>query len=97
MSNEKYYAIVNEQYAVQDTVGFDPNCNGFVVKNAGTTLLSFDNEILQPQESKSIGGNYGEYYCGDRKKIYFIVQSPAPSSIKNLCIVTQKIYINKKF
>jgi hypothetical protein len=65
--------------------------NAFSVKNAGTTLVIFNREELQPQESQSIGGNEGEEYVG-RVDISFETQAPPPLTIVNRCWLTIKYY-----
>jgi hypothetical protein len=66
--------------------------NGFVVKNAGNTLVVFKGEQLQPGESQSVGGNEGEIYNG-RVDIFFQLPVPAPGTPVNMCYVTVKYYV----
>jgi hypothetical protein len=51
-------------------VDFGDLVNGFTVKNAGNQILVFDDEELQPGESKAVGGNRGELFVG-RKDLFF--------------------------
>ena len=76
-------------------VNFDIYCNGWVIKNSGTTLVLIMGETLNPGESKSIGGNYGEIFVG-RLNVAFRTQTPAPATIVNKATLTQKMYVNVK-
>lgn len=67
------------------------NVNGFTVKNAGNTILMFNQEPLQPGESQSIGGNEGEIYTG-RVSIFFMLPTPAPGTPVNSAWITIKFY-----
>lgn len=87
-----YYNTVVLAYATAQKIDLDNRCNGITVKNAGTTQVIIDDEILQPGESKAIGGNLGEIFIG-RKDIYFQVPTPAPAVITNLAYVTVKFYV----
>jgi hypothetical protein len=87
------YNISVQEYSGAKQVVLDRYCNGVVVKNAGTTLLVFGGDFLQPGESKSIGGNRAEI-LDVRIDLYFQVQVPAPAVITNLAFVTQKFYTN---
>lgn len=68
------------------------HCNGFVVKNIGTTICSVNGDPLQPGESKSVGGNRAEIYEG-RIDLAFTLQTPPPLTIVNAATVTQKFYM----
>lgn len=83
-----------QEYMQRQEVVLDELCNGFVVKNAGTTLVIFQGDILQPGESKSFGGNRLEIYR-TRADIVFQVQTVPPLVVTNLCFVTQKFYMNR--
>jgi hypothetical protein len=81
--------LITPQNSGQITIG--DKVNAFSVKNAGTTLVIFNREELQPQESQSIGGNEGEEYVG-RVDISFQTQVPPPLTIINRCWLTIKYY-----
>lgn len=87
------YNSVPNQYSNPGQIPLDPYCNGLTVKNGGNTLLLFQGETLQPQESKAIGGNRKELFRG-RIDIDFALPTPAPPTPINLAIVTQKVYVN---
>lgn len=74
------------------SVILDDLCNGYVVRNAGNTILVFRNEPLDPGESKTIGGNFGEV-CMDRVDIAFMDQAVQPLPRVNQGFVTQKVYL----
>jgi hypothetical protein len=67
------------------------NVNGFTVKNAGNTIVVFNQEQLQPGESFTVGGNIGEIYSG-RVDIYFRLPVPPPGTPVNMCWITVKFY-----
>jgi hypothetical protein len=67
------------------------NVNGFTVKNAGNTIVFFNQEPLQPGESQTIGGNEGEIFVG-RVDIYFKLPVPAPLTPVNMAWITVKFY-----
>lgn len=85
------YNITVQTYQTIQSVILDKYLNGVAVKNVGTTLLVVNTETLQPGESKSIGGNYGEIYRG-RLDMKFQTQAIPPPTIVNLVEVTQKFY-----
>jgi hypothetical protein len=62
-------------------------CNGFTVRNIGTSNLVVMGDQLAPNESKAIGGNRGEIYVG-RIDLSF------NGAGNNLALVTQKYYMN---
>lgn len=71
-------------------------CNGFTVKNTGTTIILINGQIpVVPGSSIAIGGNYGEIYAG-RVDITFEVPTPAPAVITNSAVVMFKAYMNGK-
>jgi hypothetical protein len=88
-----HYNIVPTQYEKNCQVTIDKQCNGFVAKNTGNTLLTIMGEALQPGQSKSIGGNRAELFIG-RVDLFFTGASliPAQPVAKNACVVTQKVY-----
>jgi hypothetical protein len=87
----KYNTSV-KKYSSAYNIQWDQYLNGFEVFNSGTTDLYLNNSLIPPGESKSIGGNYGEVYCG-RLDIKFVTPSPAPPTVTNEMEITQKFYI----
>jgi hypothetical protein len=69
------------------------NLNGFTIKNIGTTICVLNDDPIQPGESKSFGGNWGEIYVG-RVYVRFVTQTPPPSTITNLLFLTEKFYVS---
>jgi hypothetical protein len=86
------YNTAVQIYQVSAMLELDRYCNGIIIKNAGTTLLNFQGDVMQPGDSKTIGGNYGEIYRG-RMDISFTVQPVPPAFIINMAVVTQKFYV----
>jgi len=88
-----HYNIVPTQYEKNTSVTVDKQCNGFVAKNTGNTLMNIMGEYLQPGESKSIGGNRAEIFIG-KVDIFFTGPSliPAQPTAVTACVVTQKVY-----
>lgn len=91
--NRLNYNIAIQTYGVATRVPVEQTCNAITVKNAGTTILVFNGDPLQPGESKSVGGNYGEIYMG-RCDLQFVTQNPPPGTITNFAVVTQKFYVD---
>lgn len=87
------YQITNKTFTEQGAVNIDPKCNGFVIKNIGTTQVLYEGYYIQPGDSFSVGGNRNELFVG-RVFMSFVVQSPAPVIISNMAVVTQKVYVN---
>lgn len=65
----------------------DPYCNGIIVENLGTSVLVFQGDPIQPGNSKTIGGNYGEIYIG---RIDILFQGGGV----NNAFITQKYYMS---
>jgi hypothetical protein len=86
------YNVVTQEYSLPQQVVLDRYCNGLVIKNAGNTLVIIMGDTLQPGESKSIGGNYGEVYRA-RTDINFLPPPVPPLVTQNLAVVTQKFYL----
>jgi hypothetical protein len=86
------YNISTQTYNNVQKVQWDRWLNGFTLHNTGNTILSFNNDPIQPGGSKTVGGNFGEIY-GGRIDIQFITPSPAPSTINNAVVITQKFYL----
>lgn len=79
-------------YSGPNQVVLQKYLNAISVKNEGTTLLIFQGDTLNPGESKSIGGNVGEWYDA-RVDISFRIQAVPPAVIQNLAVITQKFYL----
>jgi hypothetical protein len=86
-----YWNESTQQYTQAQSVPVDQWCNGWVAKNAGTTILIVNGDPLVPGESKHFDGNLGEIYEG-RIDLQFKIQTPPPVTIVNLAILTQKFY-----
>lgn len=71
-------------------------CNGFTIKNTGTTVVILNGQIpIVPGSSIAIGGNYAEVYAG-RVDITFETPAPPPATITNSCVVMFKHYMPDK-
>ena len=70
-----------------------PKCNGFTIKNFGTTNVVFMQDVLTPGMSKAYGGNQDEVYEVN-EEINFQVPVPAPGVITNGALVTQKFFVD---
>jgi hypothetical protein len=81
-----FYNTQVQGYSAPIKIEIDRFCNGITVFNAGTTVAVFDDEQLQPGESKSISGNRKEIFVG-RKDLSF------QGAGVNLAYVTQKFYV----
>lgn len=81
------YNISTQQYAGAEDVPTMDFCNGFSVRNIGTSVCVVMGDALAPNESKSFGGNRGEIFVG-RIDIKFT------GAGNNLALVTQKYYMN---
>lgn len=87
------YNVSSQTYSNVTDVQWDKYLNGFFIHNTGNTLLIFNNDVLQPGDTKTVGGNYGEIYDG-RINLMFRLPTPAPLTPENEVIVTQKFYTN---
>jgi hypothetical protein len=81
------YNVSVQEYDRSQSVPKEPLCNGFIVRNVGTSGMTINGDALATGESKTVGGNRGEVYVG-RIDISF------DNAGTNLCIVTQKFYLN---
>ena len=95
MEKTLFFNIINSTYQTNTKVEVDRLCNGFTVVNIGATNMIVNGVPLAapvaPQllgESVSFGGNRNEIFYG-RIDIAFT------GAVGN-CIVTQKIYLDKK-
>jgi hypothetical protein len=86
MEDRLYFDTSLQDYSVEQNITLDKACNLLLVKNAGTSVLLFDLDPLQPGESKVIGGNRNEVLVG-RHQVSF------RGAGVNLAIVTQKYYV----
>lgn len=84
-----YYNTTTQQYNANQKIILDIHCNGITIKNAGTSVVLFDDEQIQPTQSKMIGGNRKEIMIG-RKDLSF------QGAGTNLAYVTQKFYVFPK-
>lgn len=87
------YNIITSPFSRTGSVNIDKWCNGWTIKNTGNTNLEVFGEVLAPQASKAISGNYGEIFEG-KVDLFFSVPTPAPAVPNNYCIFTQKVYVN---
>lgn len=81
------YNLSTQVYSVTQEVPVMENCNGFTVRNIGTSNVVIMGDTLAPQQTKAIGGNRGEIYVG-RIDLKFT------GAGTNLCLITQKYYMN---
>lgn len=86
------YNTSTQEYIRQRSIPVIKECNGFTVRNNGTTIVILNGEPIMPGDFKAVGGNAGEIY-GGRIDIYFTVPTPAPVTITRSAWVTQKFYI----
>jgi hypothetical protein len=86
------YNISTQIFSVATNVPVQQKCNGFMIKNTGTTIAVLNGTPIQPGDSISVGGNYGEEYKG-RIDIGFFTQTPPPATIINQATVIQKFYM----
>jgi len=96
MEHQKYqlekllqYNLSVQEYNVATQIATQEFCNGFVVRNIGTSTVIFMGDPLAPNESKSVGGNRGEIYVG-RMDLFF----ENTGAQIDACLVTQKCYMN---
>jgi len=89
------YNFNTEQYELPKEITLDPLCNGITVRNGGNTLVIFQGDILNPGESKSVGGNRKEILWG-RVNIGFAPPAVPPLIPVNLAFITQKYYLPNK-
>lgn len=79
-------------------ITLDPLSNGLTVRNIGNSICIFNDDPLQPGESKSQGGNKGEILKG-RYALRF--QTPTvvpPGYVQNdQAVVTEKFYLDDAY
>jgi hypothetical protein len=90
----RFYNITTQDYNQQRSVNVVKGCNGFTVKNAGTSTVFVDGVPVLAKESLSVGGNEGEIYVG---RIDITFGPPAPSPTTNSAWVIQKFYVDENF
>ena len=91
-----YYDIATRQISIPGLVQLVDNLNQVAIHNAGNTIVLVNDDPLQPGESKSWGGNWGEIFTG-RVFLQFVMPVPAPPIPNNAAFVTQKFYQAAKF
>jgi hypothetical protein len=82
-----YYNISVTTYTKSGNVTPAGPLNAWTVKNNGTNPVEVNGDPLDPGESKSVGGNYGEVYIG-MIKLNFGTGAAAGNNAE----VTQKFY-----
>lgn len=81
------YNISVQVYISPQQVPVMEFCNGYTVRNTGTSNVVIQGDVLAPNESKAVGGNRGEIYVG-RLDLNFA------GAGNNSCLITQKYYLN---
>jgi len=90
-----YYNTVTLSYSQTAKINLDPRCNGVTVRNAGNINVIFDDEVILPGQSKTVGGNLGEIFIG-RKDLYFGSSAGVTPPLVYLCYITQKFYVPRQ-
>lgn len=94
MCTNKFQAVAYnfsaQTYSQNTQVSIDPWCNGLTIKNAGTSMVQFQEEQIAPGDSIAIGGNFGEVIRG-RLDLSFL------GAGNNVAVIRQKFYINPPF
>ena len=88
------YSFRTTPYDSKMKITLDEFSNGLTIKNVGNSQLVFDNDVLQPNRSKAIGGNFAEILEGN-KTIYFKpIENPPLGYVQvDAAIITEKFYI----
>lgn len=78
-------------------ITLDPWSNGLSVKNTGNSICIFNDDPLQPGESKTIGGNKGELLRG-RYAVKFQTPATVPVGYVQFdqAVVTEKYYLDNE-
>jgi hypothetical protein len=84
------FHVYTQQYTTAQIVPVERWVNAVSVKNAGTSVLNFMGDPLQPGETKSIGGNAFEIWDEKHMDINFI--NPG-GLLTQLAVITQKFYV----
>lgn len=94
-ANDRKYNISVGTYYASQFVRVVQHCNGYMVRNIGTSTVTVQGMILYPGvpgtsigDSVTIGGNRDEIYSGN-----IIVSFPVPAVAGQLVEITQKYYI----
>lgn len=90
-----YFDYNTRQITEAYNIILDQYCNDLTVKNVGNSVVMFDDDPIQPQQSKSIGGNRLEILKGGGHKISFTLNfliGPPPLVRNDMAIMTQKYY-----
>jgi ABC-type uncharacterized transport system substrate-binding protein len=87
------FHVYTQQYSTNQIVPVERWVNALSMKNAGTSVLVFMGDPLQPGETKSIGGNSFEIWDEKHMDIQFTNPSALPTPV-NLAICTQKYYVD---
>jgi hypothetical protein len=83
------FHVYTQEYTNATIVPVERWVNAVSVKNAGTAVLLFMGDPLQPGETKSIGGNAFEIW--DEKHMDINFQNTGLQT--QLAIITQKFYV----
>jgi hypothetical protein len=87
------YETSTRTLQARGNIVLDAWSNGFTVKNAGNSILSFNGDPIQPNESKGFGGNRGELIEGNYSFFFTAPASPPPGYVQSdLAIITEKYY-----
>ena len=84
------FHVYTQQYTQNGIIPVERWVNAVSVKNAGTSVLTFMGDPLQPGETKSIGGNSFEIW--DEK--HMDIQFTPGALLVNLAVITQKFYVD---
>lgn len=88
------YATNTKPINLAGNITLDRWSNGLTIKNTGNSVLLFNQDPLQPGQSKAIGGNYGELLTGRYAVAFAPIASPPPGYVQsNGGIVTEKYYL----
>jgi hypothetical protein len=84
------FHVYTQEYQNSQIVPVERWVNAVSVKNAGTSVLVFMGDPMQPGETKSIGGNSFEIW--DEKHMDIQFQNTGIQI--NLAVITQKFYVD---
>jgi hypothetical protein len=87
------FHVYTQQYSSNQLIPVERWVNAVSCKNAGTSVLVFMGDPLQPGETKSIGGNSFEVWDEKHMDIQFTNPTALPTPI-NLAVVTQKFFVD---
>jgi hypothetical protein len=86
------YNVTTQKYSVVTDVQWDKYLNGFMIHNTGNTNLYYNQQLIVPGASETVGGNFGEIY-GGRIELMFRLPTPAPVTPANEVTIQQKFYL----